>query len=136
MSWQIMKNKLVHVAVGAIFNQQGEILIAKRAAHKFQGNLWEFPGGKVEAGETAEQALIRELQEEVNLTPKSFTSLMQIEHDYGEKAFLLDVYLVKEFSGTLQALEQQEVKWVLPQAINEYSFPTANRAIIDKLLAL
>ena len=131
-----MKNKLVHVAVGAIFNQQGEILIAKRAAHKFQGNLWEFPGGKVEAGETAEQALIRELQEEVNLTPKSFTSLMQIEHDYGEKAFLLDVYLVKEFSGTLQALEQQEVKWVLPQAINEYSFPTANRAIIDKLLAL
>ncbi len=136
MSWKIMNSKLIHVAVGAVFSPQGEILIAKRPAHKFQGNLWEFPGGKVEIGETGEQALVRELQEEVNLTPKSFTSLIQIEHDYGEKAFLLDVYLVKEFSGEVQALEQQEVKWVSPERISYYPFPKANQAIIDKLLVL
>ena len=130
------EKKLVHVAVGAILNPVGEILIAKRLEYKFQGGLWEFPGGKIEPGESVEDALIRELQEEVNITPLTFSPLMQVEHDYGEKAFLLDVYLVQTFSGEMQALEQQMVKWVLPQQINDYQFPTANQAIIDKLLLL
>jgi len=126
----------IHVAVGAVINRQGEVLIAKRPDNKFQGGLWEFPGGKVEAGETAEQALVRELQEEVAITPLSFKALLQVEHDYGDKTFLLDVYLVDGFSGTMRALEQQVVKWVTLQQIKAYPFLEANQVILDKLLAI
>lgn len=136
MSRQDMKTSmLIAIAVGVVINSQSEILIAKRQVDKFQGGLWEFPGGKVEAGESTEHALIRELQEEVNLTPLSFHSLLQLKHDYDEKTFLLDVFLVDKFSGIIQAKEKQIVKWVLPSEIKSYDFPEANHIILEKLLA-
>ena len=130
------KHQPIHVAVGAVMNTKSEVLIAQRPAEKFQGGLWEFPGGKVEINETVVQALIRELQEEVNLTPLSFKPLLKVEHDYGDCAFLLDVYLVSEFSGNMQALERQVVKWVSLQQIKQYPFLAANQVILDKLLTL
>ena len=127
---------LIDVAVGIVINSQSEILIAKRQDNKFQGGLWEFPGGKVEAGESAADALIRELQEEVNITPLSFYSLLQVKHYYAEKAFLLQVFLVDKFSGIMQPKEQQIVKWVSLREIKARDFPEANHIILEKLCAI
>jgi len=133
--------KRVHVAVGVIKNSDGEILIAKRADHQHQGGLWEFPGGKVEAGETVPQALIRELQEEVNLdcTSAEITSLMQQSYDYPDKSVLLDIYWVveslneKQFKEQAKGLEGQPIAWVSADKLDQYEFPAANAVIIDQL---
>ena len=127
---------LIDVAVGIVINAQSEILIAKRQDNKFQGRLWEFPGGKVEAGESARDALIRELQEEVNLTPLSFYLFLQVKHYYAEKAFLLNVFLVDKFSGIMQPKEQQIVRWVPLREIKAHDFPEANHIILEKLCAI
>ena len=121
----------VHVAVGIVVNLQGEILIAKRSADQHQGGLWEFPGGKVEEGETVEAALKREFLEEVNLELRSLESALQIHHDYRDKQVLLDVYLCKRFSGQARGLEGQPLKWVPVGELSNYAFPKANQAIID-----
>ena len=86
---------VIHVAVGAIRNGQGEFLLARRPEHLHQGGLWEFPGGKVETGETVEVALRRELQEELAITVGQATPLIKIRHDYGDKRVLLDVWRVE-----------------------------------------
>lgn len=133
--------KRVHVAVGVVKNSDGEILIAKRADHQHQGGLWEFPGGKVEAGETVPQALIRELQEEVNLdcTSAEITSLMQQSYDYPDKSVLLDIYWVvesfeqKQFKVHARGLEGQPLAWVSIDQLDQYEFPAANTAIIEQL---
>ncbi len=123
----------IHVAVGVIINQQNQVLVAKRPAGKHLAGLWEFPGGKVELGETAEQALVRELQEEVDLTPLHFVPLTQITHQYNEKTVLLDVYLIDEVDGDAKGLENQEIKWLHPDRFSEYRFPEANASIITAL---
>ena len=133
--------KRVHVAVGVIKNSDGEILIAKRADHQHQGGLWEFPGGKVETGETVPQALIRELKEEVNLDCISaeIAPLMQQSYDYPDKSVLLDIYWVvepsdeKQFKMQAQGLEGQPLAWVSVDYLDQYEFPAANTVIIDQL---
>ncbi|WOT05460.1 8-oxo-dGTP diphosphatase MutT [Shewanella youngdeokensis] len=127
--------KHIHVAVGVIENSTNEILLAKRHAHLHQGGKWEFPGGKVEAGETTSQALIRELKEEVDLTVLNTTALMQVQHDYGDKQVLLDIHWVKDFTGTAKGVEGQIVKWVAKQELTQFDFPEANKAIVAKILA-
>ena len=137
MSWQdIETTPLIKVAIGVVINAQGAILIAKRQIDKCQGGLWEFPGGKVELGESTADALVRELQEEVNLTPLSFHSLLQVKHYYDEKVCLLKVFLVDKFSGVMQPKEQQTVKWVLPNEIKSYDFPEVNHLILEKLFTI
>lgn len=131
----------VHVAVGVIFNsQQNQILIAKRPQHLHQGGLWEFPGGKVSANETVDQALKRELLEELGITVLKAQPLMQVQHDYSDKQVFLDIWTVTEFSGDAQGEEGQQVKWVELQILfspeSEYEFPKANKAILDKLKSL
>lgn len=128
-------SKQVHVAVGVIENSTQQILLAKRHAHLHQGDKWEFPGGKVESGETTSQALIRELKEEVDLNVVMTTPMMEIHHDYGDKKVMLDIHWVKDFSGTAQGLEGQAVKWVAKQDLVNFEFPAANKAIVDKILA-
>lgn len=123
----------VHVAVGVIQNQQGLILIAKRPTHLHQGGKWEFPGGKVEQGESTTQALIRELHEEVGLIVENSTPLMQISHNYSDKRVLLDIHKVTEFSGAAVGLEGQEIQWVSRANLSQYQFPVANQAIVTKL---
>ena len=128
--------KQVHVAVGVICDADQRILIARRADHLHQGGLWEFPGGKVEAGETVQEALVRELQEElaIAVATEGCQPLTEIHHDYGDKAVLLDVWWVREFSGEPQGAEGQPLQWVEPNTLNDYPFPAANRAIIDAIL--
>lgn len=126
--------KRVHVAVGIIFNAAEQILLAKRPDHLHQGGKWEFPGGKVESGETVTQALIRELKEEVALDVASSQPFMALSYDYPDKQVLLDIHTVRDFSGKAQGLEGQQIAWVNQHDLIGYDFPDANKLILDKIL--
>lgn len=126
--------KQVHVAVGVVVNQNQEVLIAKRPDNTHQGGLWEFPGGKLESGEDVVDALRREFLEEVGLDIRQAQPLMLIEHNYGDKAVLLDVWLSLDFTGEAKGLEGQQVQWVPKEELKNFPFPSANQSIIEKLL--
>jgi 8-oxo-dGTP diphosphatase len=95
-----------------------------------QGGLWEFPGGKIEASETAELALARELKEELNITVTAATPLITINHQYPDLSVQLNVFLVEQFSGEAKSCEGQPFKWVTPAELEHYAFPSANQPII------
>jgi 8-oxo-dGTP diphosphatase len=134
-SLPMTQTKRVHVAVGIIIDADNRILLAKRHGHLHQGGKWEFPGGKLEAGETTSQALIRELKEEVNLQVFSSRAFMTISHDYPDKEVFLDVHLVEDFCGEAQGLEGQEIAWVKQTELSTYDFPAANSPILEQFLA-
>ncbi len=121
----------LHVAVGVVKNATGHILIALRHDTAHQGGLWEFPGGKVEAGESVEQALSRELKEELNISVQKMMPLIKVRHQYSDLKVLLDVWTVLDFSGDVTGSEGQRVEWVLPEQLPDYSFPEANYAIVS-----
>ena len=121
---------MLRVVAAVIHNPQGEILIARRPLHKHQGGLWEFPGGKIEDGEEAADALIRELQEELGITPTSFRPLLTVEHHYPDKSVRLEVWRVTVFDGQAHGAEGQPVAWVPPVRLAEYEFPAANTPIL------
>lgn len=127
-------NKRVHVAVAVISDGQGQILIAKRPDDAHQGGLWEFPGGKVESGESLEAALKRELAEELGIELLICEPMLKINHHYHDKAVLLDVWSVTGFTGEPYGREQQPIRWVSPQVLCEYEFPEANQPILDVLI--
>lgn len=123
--------KLIHVAAAVIRDSQGRILIARRPADKHQGGLWEFPGGKEEPGEGVTDALVRELQEELAIRVTGVEPLIRIPHHYPDKSVLLDVWEVTAFAGEARGAEGQPVRWVTPEALDEYPFPAANTPIIS-----
>ncbi len=142
---------VVHVCVAVIerLNEQTgvqEVLIAKRPEHVHQGGLWEFPGGKIEAGEPVTKALNRELFEELGIelvagedeSPQviapTLKRLITIEHRYPEKTVLLDVWKVPRFLGVPYGKEGQTVRWVPLQDLTSYPFPEANLPIITACL--
>ena len=125
--------KTVHVAVAVIENASGEILISKRLDHVHMGGLWEFPGGKVEAGETVLQALQREIREEVAIDIHDAQPLLKIPFQYPEKRVLLDVWSVTKFSGEAQSCEGQQVLWSPRYLLSSYQIPPANRGILTAL---
>jgi 8-oxo-dGTP diphosphatase len=120
----------LHVAVGVIKNTAGDVLLSRRGDSAHQGGLWEFPGGKIENGETVIQALTRELQEELNISVEHATPLIQINHDYGDLKVLLHVWTIETFSGAVCALEGQPLQWAHPEQLDAYAFPAANRPIV------
>lgn len=123
----------MHVAVGILRNDAGELLIAQRPAHKYKGGLWEFPGGKVEPNETVFQALQRELKEELGIEVSNAESWFQFEHDYSDRIVLLDVWIVKKYSGEPHGMEGQPVLWVSPKNLQQFEFPEGNAVILQKL---
>ena len=123
----------LHVAVGVLTDVNGRILIARRPAELHQGGLWEFPGGKLEPGETLECALARELKEELGVTVKATEPLLEIRHDYGDREVFLDVHRVIAWQGEAQGMEGQPLAWTLPAALGDFDFPAANVAIVEKL---
>ncbi|QFU74991.1 8-oxo-dGTP diphosphatase MutT [Halioglobus maricola] len=125
----------VHVAVGVILDAQKNVLLTRRAADAHQGSLWEFPGGKVEVGESVPQALARELREELGIDVTAFQPLLEIRHDYGDKAVLLDVYIVSGFAGEPRGLELQPMVWVAAAELVNYEFPAANVPIVEAVQA-
>ena len=124
--------KIVHVAVGVIVSN-GAFFLTKRLEHVHQGGKWEFPGGKVESGESVAQALHRELQEEIAIDVLSCMPLIQIAHDYGDKQVLLDVFIVDNFQGEPTAQEGQQARWFDLEELQHVDFPEANKAIVSKL---
>ncbi|MBZ2167174.1 Nudix family hydrolase [Marinobacter sp. F4216] len=123
--------KEVHVAV-AVIERQGRVLIARRPNHTHQGGLLEFPGGKVEAGETGQQALVREIAEETGLSvpEASLEPVIGIRHDYGDKQVFLDVWRTSEAEGEPEGREGQPIEWLRPEDFRDEEFPAANRPII------
>ncbi len=122
--------KSLQVAVGVIKNPSGQILISLRNEKLHQGGLWEFPGGKIEASETVEQALARELKEELDIDVHAAVPLITINHEYPELAVQLIVYSVEQFSGEVKSCEGQPFLWVNPDDLINYDFPKANKPII------
>ncbi len=126
--------KRVQVAVGVI-KQGQQVYISKRADDLHQGGKWEFPGGKCEADESIEQALVRELQEEVGIHVTQQSFFMRIEHDYGDKKVSLHVQLVEGFTGQANHQEGQQSQWIAIEQLAKFTFPAANQEIIDKLVS-
>ena len=126
----------VHVAVGVIVDPSRRVLLSKRAADSHQGGLWEFPGGKVEPGESLQRALARELQEELGIRVLRTSPLLEVRHDYGDKRVLLDVHVVWEFNGEARGREGQPLNWVTLDALEHYAFPAANAPIVAAVTAL
>ncbi|WP_369958792.1 Nudix family hydrolase [Pseudomonas benzenivorans] len=122
--------KRVHVAAAVIRAADGRVLLARRGEDQHQGGLWEFPGGKVEAGEAVQTALARELEEELGIRPTAARPLIQVRHDYPDKQVLLDVWEVSAFAGEPHGAEGQPLAWVAPRQLDDYEFPAANRPIV------
>lgn len=128
------EKKRIQVVIALIRDCNHQLFISKRARHVHQGDLWEFPGGKVEMGETIQQALYRELLEEVGIEVQESEFMMTIKHDYPEVHVELQVYWIHRFSGQAFGLEGQEFQWVKKGRLQDYSFPKANDVLIQALL--
>ncbi len=126
-------NGHIHVVAAALADSQGQILIAKRPERVHQGGRWEFPGGKLEPGETPVVALARELREELGIRILSSRPLIRIHHDYGDCHILLDVHRVTGYAGDPYGREGQPIAWVHPDAMDPAAFPAADRPIIAAL---
>lgn len=135
------ERKLIRVAVAVIVNDKEEVLISRRSAEQHQGNKWEFPGGKVEEGETAKDALNREIKEELGIEVLTSTHLTDIDHEYKavdptqSKTVRLEVFKVKYWLGESHGMEGQPVRWVKRGELPHIDFPNANKAIIKLLLS-
>jgi len=132
----VNKNSTVHVAVGVLLNDNHEVLIALRPAESHQGGLWEFPGGKVEEGESVEYALNREFKEELGISVQACIPLIQIRHEYSDKLVMLDVWRIQKFSGIPQGREGQAIEWRALSKLRPVDFPKANERIIRELNSL
>ena len=122
------KRPIVIVAACALLDREGAVLLAQRPPGRPLAGLWEFPGGKVEAGEQPEEALIRELREELGLeiAKEDLTPLTFASHAYPDFHLLMPVYLCRRWRGHLTAHEGQELLWVRPDTLHLYDMPPAD----------
>ncbi len=125
---------VIHVAAAVIEDDRGRVLLSRRHDHVHQGGLWEFPGGKLEPGEGLPEALVREIDEELGLTVLEHRPLIRVHHDYGDKAVLLDVHRVVDWSGEAVGREGQQLAWVERQDLSRYEMPVADRPIVRAVL--
>ncbi len=121
------------VVAGIIRNSKGQILLGQRRPGTHLEGLWEFPGGKVEANETLEQALKRELEEELGIQVSTSQPLITVEHQYPEKKVLLYVLEVSNWLGEVQSLEQQVLQWVNPENLSKIKMPEADIPVVRLL---
>ena len=135
---EVVSVKLVLVVACALVDADSRVLIAQRPPGKPMAGLWEFPGGKVEAGERPEQTLIRELKEELGiavneacLAPLTFAS-----HSYPDFHLLMPLYVCRRWEGTLTALEGQKLAWVRPNLMRDYPMPPADEPLVSHLMTL
>jgi len=130
--------KLVLVAACALVDADGRVLIAERPAGKSMAGLWEFPGGKVEAGERPEATLIRELREELGIAVKEacLAPLTFASHAYPDFHLLMPLYVCRRWEGTVTPLEGQQLAWVRPNRLKDYPMPPADVPLISHLTTL
>ncbi len=133
-----MSVRLVLVAACALIDPDGRILIAQRPQGKSMAWLWEFPGGKIEAGERPEQSLIRELKEELGIAVKEecLAPLTFASHLYPDFHLLMPLYVCRRWEGIVTAQEQQKLKWARPAELQNYPMPPADEPLISHLTML
>lgn len=119
--------------VAALIWENGKFLACQRPAHKARGLLWEFVGGKVEMGETPEQALIRECREELAVTIAVQDVFMEVVHEYPDLTVRLILFNARIAEGTPQMLEHNDIRWVKPDQIDEMEFCPADKEILEKI---
>ena len=127
-----MKKKVTEVVAALIWNGD-KFLICQRPAHKARGLLWEFVGGKVEPGETKEQALVRECQEELAVTLSVGDVFMEVDHQYPDLNVHLTLFNAVIHEGTPQMLEHNDIRWITPEEIPQYDFCPADEEILRRL---
>ena len=125
--------KQLHVAAAAICRDD-QVFISLRDADKHQGGLWEFPGGKIEEGETALAALSRELEEELGIRVTEATPLIQVPYDYPDLTVCLHIFEVTAFEGEPWGKEGQPTRWIKRHELADYTFPAANQPIVNACL--
>ncbi len=133
-----MSVKLVLVAACALVDADGRVLIAQRPAGKTMAGLWEFPGGKIEAGERPEDTLIRELEEELGIVIKEqcLAPLTFASHDYSDFHLLMPLYVCRRWEGIVTPAEGQRLAWVRPNRLRDYPMPPADEPLIVHLTTL
>ncbi len=114
-----------------MFDASGRVLLARRHSEAHQGGLWEFPGGKVEAHESAYAGLQRELREELGVELRDARPLIRVRHRYPDRAVLLDIWRVEAFDGQARGCEGQQIEWVEPARLGAYAMPAADVPIIN-----
>ena len=119
--------------VAALIWKNGKFMICQRPAHKARGLLWEFVGGKVEPGETKEQALVRECREELAVTVAVQDEFMSLVHEYPDITINLTVFNAYIAEGVPQLLEHNDVRWIPPKEIKNYDFCPADNKILEKI---
>lgn len=124
------------IGVAVVWNEQGQILIDRRPQSGLLGGLWEFPGGKIEPGETVEACIQRELQEELAIDVEVGDRLITIDHTYSHFKVTLNVFHCRHVSGDPQPIECDEVRWVDVTDLDQFPFPKANGQIIDAIKTL
>ena len=130
---QIIDHKNLKIVVSiALVNNENEILLSKRPEKKHLSGFWEFPGGKVEEGETPEKALIREVKEELNIdiNNKCIAPLSFSEFDYNNFQLLLLLYICRRWDGVPMSMENNKLEWVKPNMLRDYKMPPADDALI------
>jgi 8-oxo-dGTP diphosphatase len=127
--------RLLLVAACALLDRDGRVLIARRPEGKAMAGLWEFPGGKVEAGETPEAALVRELREELGVEPceRCLQPLAFALHAYEDFHLLMPLYICRQWDGFARPLEGQEIAWAYPERLGDYQMPPADRPLVLEL---
>ena len=127
--------KILQISVGIIRNAAGEIYITQRAADAHMAHKWEFPGGKIEAGESPQEAVIRELQEEVGIVTTSLQPFDKLEYQFPDRHITLWFWLVDSWEGEPWGKEGQPGRWVAQQDLVADEFPPAHVPVIEKLIA-
>ena len=127
--------KRIHIVAGIVFNQdKSQVFITKRPDDKHKGGFWEFAGGKVEVGETIEQAMTRELDEEIGIKVTEQSLFEYLEFDYTDKSLKFDFILVTDFKEQPYGKEGQQGEWVSLESLNQYAFPEANVPILERVI--
>lgn len=127
---------MITEVVAALIWDNDKFMICQRPAHKSRGLLWEFVGGKVEAGETKEAALIRECQEELGVTLSVGDVFMEVIHEYPDITIQLTLFNAVIAEGVPQKLEHNDIRWITPAEIPQYDFCPADVEILDKIMEL
>lgn len=134
---QAVSRKPVRVVAAALVrNDPGagtEVLIAQRPAGKWQAGRWEFPGGKIESGETAAMALCRELREELGIEARGLVEIGVFAHAYPDRSVEISLWLVREFSGEPRGLDAQALRWVTPASLAQCDLLEADQPMIQPL---
>jgi 8-oxo-dGTP diphosphatase len=127
---------VVRVVAGALYDAQGRVLIAERLPGKHMAGRWEFPGGKIQPGESEHAALARELREELGVEVSSAHPLLMLRHDYAERRVEVSMWIVERYAGEPRGLDGQKLKWVVPARLPDEDVLEADRPFIEALQRL